>query len=61
MLGTRRVQLNTSDDYIQPQMCVGLSKTHLIRPSATDQFRCVWCNPESLYGGDSDKLTGGGK
>jgi len=33
----------------------------VIAPSATDQFRCVWCNPESLYGGDSDKLTGGGK
>ncbi len=61
VLGTRRVRLNTTGDYIQPQMCVANDKPHLIAPSATDQFRCVWCNPESLYGGDSDKLTGGGK
>ena len=61
VLDPRRVSLASADDYIQPQMCLNNDKPHLIKPSATDQFRCVWCNPESLYGGDSDKLTGGGK
>jgi hypothetical protein len=42
-------------------MCLNNDKPHLIHPTATDQFHCIWCNPESLYGGDSDKLTGGGK
>jgi len=61
VLAPHRVSLAPADDYIQPQMCLNNDKPHLIAPSATDQFKCVWCNPESLYGGDSDKLTGGGK
>ncbi len=61
VIAPKHVKLNTTGDYIQPQMCVPNDKTHLIKPTEADHFRCVWCNPESLYGEKSDKLTGGGQ
>ena len=32
----------------------------LIKPSEDDKYLCGWCNPESVYGIDSDKVTTGG-
>jgi len=61
VIAPQRVSLARSDDYIQPQMCLNNDKPHLIAPSATDQFHCIWCNPKSLYGEDSNEYTGGGK
>jgi hypothetical protein len=58
---TRRVRLAGPNDYIQPQMCVANDKEHLIKPTEKDQFTCVWCVPEAIYGLESDKFTGGGK
>ena len=61
VIAPRHAHLAADDDYIQPQMCTPNDKDHLVRPTATDQFKCVWCNPGTLYGDSSDKLTGGGK
>jgi hypothetical protein len=58
VLGTRRAAIASDDDYIQPQMCVGYTKGHFIQPSAKDPgLRCGWCNPESVYGGNSNEIT----
>jgi hypothetical protein len=57
MLEPRRVQLAPEKDYIQPQMCVGLDKGHIIRETENDKYLCGWCNPQSVYGVQSDKLT----
>ena len=59
VMDTRRVQLANPDDYMQTQMCVPNDKDHLIRETAKDKFLCGWCNPEALYGVDSDKITTG--
>ncbi len=64
VVGAKHVHLAAADDYIQPQMCKNCKnndKPHLIVPTEADHFRCVWCNPASLYGENSDKLTGGGQ
>ena len=60
VLTPKHARLASSADYIQPQMCVPNDKDHLIRPSATDQFKCIWCNPASIYGesgADADTLS----
>jgi len=58
--GKRTQSISAPDDYIQPQMCVGLDKGHFIlhnvNPKDTN-LRCGWCNPESVYGGSSDAIT----
>jgi hypothetical protein len=58
VLAPRTRTINRSGDYIQPQMCVGLSKGHLVSPSPADPgLKCGWCVSESLYGGDSNLPT----
>jgi hypothetical protein len=56
----KHARLASSDDYIQPQMCVNNDKAHIIEPTATDQFKCIWCNPASLYGDKDDTLSNTG-
>jgi hypothetical protein len=56
----KHARLASSDDYIQPQMCLNNDKSHIIEPSATDQFKCIWCNPASLYGDKDDTLSNTG-
>jgi len=54
----RRTKLAAEGDYIQPQMCLSVSKDHIIKPSEKDpKLICGWCVPEQLYGGTSDKVT----
>jgi len=54
----RRTKLASEGDYIQPQMCLSVSKDHIIKPSEKDpKLICGWCVPEQLYGGTSDKVT----
>lgn len=57
VLAARSVTLAPPDpdvNYMQPQMCIGLDKTHF---RTDDQYKCNWCAPESLYGGSSDQLS----
>jgi len=58
VLPERKGAIASDDDYIQPQMCIGYTKGHFIQPSEKDPgLRCGWCNPESVYGGDSNTIT----
>ena len=58
VLEPERGTLAPPDDYIQPQVCVSVSKNHLIKPSEKDpDLICGWCNPENVYGLESDKVT----
>jgi len=38
--------------YMQPQMCVNNDKAHLIQETATDKFKCGWCqqDADAVYG-----------
>jgi hypothetical protein len=59
VLPTRSIKLMTGDpsvygNYILPAMCNSNDKEHF---RVNDKYVCNWCAPESLYGGDSDKLT----
>jgi hypothetical protein len=59
VLNPRKVTLvtgNPSDygNYILPAMCNTNDKDHF---RVNDKYICNWCAPDSLYGGDSDKLT----
>ncbi len=52
-------KLGPSDDYIQPQMCRGDDKAHLITPSDKDRFACDFCikDPDAKYGqGATDEV-----
>ena len=63
IIPAQKTTIGNKNDYIQPQMCVPNDKEHLIRPSATDQFKCIWCNPASIYGEsgpDADVLSNSG-
>jgi hypothetical protein len=55
--GAQRIRIGPADDYIQPQMCVGLTKAHQQVNTPQDTFKCNWCNPASLYGEQSGELT----
>jgi hypothetical protein len=58
VLRPKRTKLAQTGDYIQPQTCIAYSKDHLIKPSEKDpKLICGWCTTESLYGGDSGKIT----
>jgi hypothetical protein len=63
VMDAKRARIAPPGDYIQPQMCqvqdvAGKNrKEHLVKPSETDKFTCGWCNPESVYGLESDKIT----
>ena len=51
----RKVTLSPNEPdkyYIQPQMCVNNDKPHLIQESATDKFKCGWCqkDADAVYG-----------
>jgi hypothetical protein len=48
-------KLAPAHDYIQPQMCYGRDKEHIIQPTEKDQFCGTWClqDPNAVYGGSS--------
>jgi hypothetical protein len=59
VLAPRKIQLSPNDPdkyYIQPQMCLNNDKPHLIRETATDKFRCGWCqqNADTVYGAGAE-------
>ncbi len=60
VMDPRSATIAPSWDWIQPYMCVDISGPHTIGPSEDDKYLCGWCNPESVYGVDSDKVTTGG-
>jgi len=52
-------KIGPADDYIQPQMCRGDDKAHLVKPSATDKYACDFCikDPDAAYGkGAADEV-----
>ncbi len=62
----RKINLTTGDpseygNYILPAMCNTNDKEHLrvfaITGNPADKYVCNWCNKESVYGGDPNKLT----
>jgi hypothetical protein len=55
--GVQKITIGPKDDFIQPQMCVGLTKAHQIANSPKDTIKCNWCNTQDLYGGDSKEFT----
>jgi len=55
--GTQRANIGPAGDYIQPQMCVGLTKAHQQVNTEKDTFKCNWCNDASLYGDNTGDLT----
>jgi hypothetical protein len=59
VLAPRSISIGPSDDYIQPEMCIGRDKAHIIKETATDKHLCNWCNTDSLYGGSKDTITTG--
>jgi hypothetical protein len=59
VLAPQSRSIGRSDDYLQPQMCVGNDKPHLVKESETDPAICGWCNPQSLYGLSGDQITTG--
>ncbi len=60
VMDTKGGRIAPSWDWIQPYMCVEFNRDHTIGPSEDDKYLCGWCNPESVYGVDSDKVTTGG-
>jgi hypothetical protein len=48
----RRIGIGAPGDYMQPQMCVALSKSHLVEQSETDKYVCGWCvkDIDAIYG-----------
>jgi hypothetical protein len=48
----RHTKIAAEGDYVQPQMCLNNDKPHFIQPSATDQFKCNWCqkDADTVYG-----------
>jgi hypothetical protein len=57
VLAPRKIQLSPPDPdkyYIQPQMCLNNDKPHLIQETATDKWKCTWCQK------DADKIYGPG-
>lgn len=53
----QRMRIGPADDYLQPIPCVDVTSAHQIVNTPEDTFVCNWCNKESLYGGDENKLT----
>jgi hypothetical protein len=59
VINPRRVQRASSDDYLMQFNCITNDVGHIIQPSATDKFICVFCRPESDYGGTDNSLSTG--
>ena len=59
VLPEKRLRLAKSGDYIMPQMCQTIDKSHLIRETKADKYLCNWCNPDTVYGGANDKTSTG--
>ena len=59
VLAPQSRSLGRADDYLQPQMCVGNDKEHLVKESEKDPAICGWCNPVSLYGLPGNGITTG--
>ncbi len=58
VMDTKGATIAASWDWIQPYMCVDISGDHTISPSPEDpDLICGWCNQESVYGLDSNKIT----
>ncbi len=61
VMETRTASLAPAHDFMQAQMCVDISGPHTIRPSADDpDLICGWCNQESVYGVEGNKITNQG-
>jgi hypothetical protein len=44
VVNPRHIRHATSaDDYIMPEFCTAQDKDHIIKPTATDQYKCVYC------------------
>jgi hypothetical protein len=56
----RKISIAAPGDYMQPQMCVALSKEHLVEQSETDKFVCGWCvkDIDAIYGEGAAATTG---
>jgi len=52
VMNTRHTKIAAAGDYVQPQMCLNRDKPHFIQPSATDQYKCNWCQKDvdAVYG-----------
>jgi hypothetical protein len=66
VMPARKIALTDGDpslygNYILPAMCNTNDKSHLVVKAVTgnpkDVYVCNWCNKESVYGGDPNKLT----
>jgi hypothetical protein len=66
VLPVKRINLTSGDpsvygNYILPAMCNTNDKAHLrvfaVTGNPDDKYVCNWCNKESVYGGDPNKLT----
>jgi hypothetical protein len=43
VLNPRHIVVASSNDYIQPSMCVPNDKAHIVQPTDTDKFECDYC------------------
>ena len=59
VINPRRVQRALSDEYLMRFNCITNDVGHIIQPSEKDQFICVFCRPDSDYGGTGSGLTTG--
>ncbi len=57
VLPPQRTRIGPKEDYFMPIPCVDVTSEHQVVNTPQDTFKCNWCNSESLYGGDSDKLS----
>jgi hypothetical protein len=53
----KQTRIANAEDYIQPQMCVDVNKGLVDPKTTTEEYRCGWCVPASVYGIDSDENT----
>jgi len=45
VINPRRIRHATADDYLLQYHCITEDKTHIIQPTETDKFRCLYCQP----------------
>jgi hypothetical protein len=57
VLEPRRTRIAPSNDYIQPQMCVDVNKGLVDPKTTTEEYKCGWCTPASVYGLEEDSPT----
>ena len=59
VINPRRVQRAATDEYLMQFNCITNDVGHIIEPSEKDKFICVFCRPESDYGGTDKGLSTG--